>query len=182
MKLQQFIVIFLVGNVPALARDGAQPGGSGELAAPLRKFDRDKDGKLSPDELKLARQAHNRGGREAEPNPGRWREILVRQEREFGRRREKEFDAGGDGALDEGERREMREVWKKIAARYGELRVMITAKYDRNDDGELNERERNASREESERLRREAEDRCMNEWRQRKALKPAVNPPPSAGS
>ena len=166
------LIVLLVSSLPAAAQDDKKPAGGSELAAPLRKFDRDKDGKLHGEELKAARQAHNRGGREAEPNANRWREILERQEKEFIRRREKDFDTNGDGKLEDRERAEMREVWKIVAGRYKNLRETITAKYDRNDDGELNDQERNASRSESDRLRREAEDQCISEWRARKEAKP----------
>jgi hypothetical protein len=173
--MKQAVLMILIGLcLAAEAQEGAKPAGAGELAAPLRKFDRDKDGKLSGEELKLARQAHNRGGRDAEPGPGRWREILERQEREFVRRRERDFDANGDGKVDDHERSEMRGVWKRIADQFVELRATITAKYDRNDDGELNERERNASRQESDRLRREIEDRCLEEWRAKAVPKPGT--------
>jgi hypothetical protein len=166
-----FISVIL-GVIPAVAQDDKKPAAASELAAPLRKFDRDKDGKLTGDELKAARQSHNRGGREAEPSARRWREILERQEKEFARRREKDFDSSGDGKLDDRERAEMREVWKAIAGRYNNIRDVLTAKYDRNDDGELNDQERNASRSESDRLRREAEEQCLNEWLTKKGAKP----------
>jgi hypothetical protein len=74
----------------------------------------------------------------------------------------------------------MREVWKQIAARYTTIRETLTAKYDRNDDGELNDGERNASRFESNRLRREAEDQCIAEWRAKKAPPPPAAPPAPA--
>jgi hypothetical protein len=139
-----------------------------DLAPPLRRFDRDRDGKLNAAEMKAARQAHNRGGREAEPNPRRWKEQLVRREREFTREREKDFDADGNGELNDPERKGLREVWQRVAAELTTLRVAITEKYDRNDDGELNDQERNASRQESDRQRREIEERCLREWREKK--------------
>ena len=139
------------------------------LAKPLRKFDRNGDGQLEGDELRLARQAHNRGGRPAEPNPGRWRDILERLEREFLRRREKDFDADHNGQLSDHERQQARSVWRKIAAEITALRDDITARYDRNDDGELNDDERNASRAESERRRREIEESIMATWKKQPA-------------
>jgi hypothetical protein len=60
------------------------PGGRGERPVPpeiLEKFDLDKDGKLSPEERKAAREA-----------------------------REKEFDKDGDGKLNEQEREAMRDA------------------------------------------------------------------------
>jgi hypothetical protein len=134
------------------------------LAKPLRKFDRNGDGRLEGYELRLARQAHNRGGRPAEPNPGRWRDILERLEREFLRRREKDFDTDHNGQLSDQERQQARSVWRKIATEITALRDDITARYDRNDDGELNDDERSASRAESERRRREIEETIMAAW------------------
>lgn len=139
------------------------------LAKPLRKFDRNGDGRLEGDELRLARQAHNRGGRPAEPNPGRWRDILDRLEREFLRRREKDFDTDNSGQLSGEERQQARSAWRKIATEITTLRDDITARYDRNDDGELNDDERNASRAESERRRREIEESIMAAWKKQPA-------------
>lgn len=173
VKKTAFILVALFAAA-APAQEEAKSDTSKDLAPALRRFDKDKDGKLTGEELKLARQAHNRGGREIEPNPGRWKEMLQRQERDFTNRFRKDFDANNDGNLDDTERGEMREVWKQIAAKLTTIRDTITAKYDRNDDGELNDGERRASRDESNRLRREAEDQCLNEWRAKKA------PPPSA--
>ncbi len=84
------------------------------------------------------------------------------------------FDLNGDGRLDDGERRELRGVWQKIAEQFTSVRVTITEKYDRNDDGELNDQERNASRDESDRLRRGIEDQCVQEWRDKQNPKPAA--------
>ena len=144
----------------------AAPAGAQQntLAKPLRKFDRNGDGRLEGDELRLARQAHNRGGRPAEPNPGRWRDILERLEREFLRRREKDFDTDHNGQLSDQERQQARTLWRKIATEITALRDDITARYDRNDDGELNDDERSASRAESERRRREIEESIMAAW------------------
>jgi hypothetical protein len=149
----------------------AAPAGAQQnsLAKPLRKFDRNGDGRLEGDELRLARQAHNRGGRPAEPNPGRWRDILERLEREFLRRREKDFDADNSGQLSVEERRQARSAWRKIGSEITTLRDDITARYDRNDDGELNDDERNASRAESERRRREIEESIMAAWKKQPA-------------
>ena len=172
MKLP--LLLLILSTHPGTAQEPAQAGSPADLAAPLRKFDRDRDGKLTGDELKMARQAHNRGGREAEPNPRRWSEQLERREREFTRQRERDFDLNGDGKLDDGERRELRGVWQKIAEKFTAVRVTITEKYDRDDDGELNDQERNASRGESDRMRREIEDQFVQEWREKQSPKPAA--------
>ncbi|HWB04683.1 MAG TPA: hypothetical protein VG796_16765 [Verrucomicrobiales bacterium] len=179
-KTIPILLLTCVGVSFAAAQEEKKSDASKDLPAALRKFDKDRDGKLTGDELKMARQAHNRGGREPEPNPNRWREQLQRQERDFNERHRKDFDSSGDGKLDDAERNEMREVWKQIAARYTTIRETLTAKYDRNDDGELNDGERNASRFESNRLRREAEDQCIAEWRAKKAPPPPAAPPAPA--
>lgn len=170
MKIPLLFLFF--STVAAVAEEPAKPGSPDDLAAPLRKFDRNKDGRLADDELKAARQEHNRGGREAEPNQRRWREQLDRREKDFTQKRQREFDLNADGKLDDKERKELRAVWEKIAGKFTALRVTITAKYDRNDDGELNEQERNASRQESDRLRREIEDQDVKEWQEKNAAKP----------
>jgi hypothetical protein len=164
----------------ASAQEAPKPDAAKDLPAPLRKFDRDRDGKLTGDELKLARQSHNRGGRDAEPDADRWKEILQRQEKEFSERHRKDFDANNDGKLDDAERGEMRGVWNRITVKLTAIRETVTAKYDRNDDGELNDGERFASRDESNRLRREAEDQCIAEWRAKKAPPAAVPAPAPA--
>lgn len=175
MNAVKFLLLLVVtGAAHGIAQEPVRSGSPNDLAAPLRSFDRDKDGKLTGDELKMARQAHNRGGREAEPNPRRWREQLERRERDFTRQRERDFDLNGDGKLDDGERKELRAVWQKIAEKLTAIRVTLTEKYDRNDDGELNEQERNASRSESDRLRREIEDQSVQEWREKQSPKPAA--------
>ena len=171
MKLPQ-ILLFLLGALSSVAQEPATTGSPEDLAAPLRKFDRNKDGVLTGDESKLARQAHNRGGREAEPGPGRWRELLERREREFTKERQRDFDLNDNGKLDDSEKKELQAVWQKLAEKLTALRVTIAEKYDRNDDGELNEQERNASRAESDRLRREAEDQLIMEWKSQHAPKP----------
>ena len=150
-------LLLFVAVVPAVAQDRKT------LAGPLRKFDANRDGKLEGRELVLARQAHNRGGREAEPNPGRWKGMLERLEREFMNRRRRDFDENGDGKLDEGERGEARKVWEAISEGMAGIRDEVTARYDRNDDGELNDAERGESKKETERLRRQLEDRVLAE-------------------
>ena len=150
-------LLLFVAVVPAVAQDRKT------LAGPLRKFDANRDGTLEGRELGLARQAHNRGGREAEPNPGRWRDLLERLEREFMNRRRNDFDENGDGKLDEGERGEARKVWEAISKGMAGIRDEVTARYDRNDDGELNDAERGESKKETERLRRQLEDRVLAE-------------------
>lgn len=141
-------------------------------------FDSNKDGKLTGDEAKMARQSHNRGGREAEPSPRKWREQLERRERDFAKERQRDFDLNSNGKLDDSEKKELHAVWQKIAEKLTALKATFIERYDRNDDGELNEQERNASRTESDRLRRETEDQFVKEWRSRQGTKPV---PPAKG-
>lgn len=158
-------LLLLALPAPAFAQaENLLPPPAEQLARPLRRFDANRDGLLTGDELKKARQAHNRGGRDAEPTR-RWRDILGRLENDFRRRRAQEFDLNKDGRTEGPEREEMRKVWQQMAAAFTKVRDEITVKYDRNDDGELNEEERNASRQESERRRSEIEDKVINEWR-----------------
>jgi hypothetical protein len=164
-------ILFICSGV--LAQEAPKAASPNDLAPPLRRFDRDHDGKLDAAEMKEARQAHNRGGREAEPNPRRWKEQLERREKEFVRERLRDFDANGDGKLDDKEAKAREQVWQRIAAEFTKLRAVMTQKYDRNDDGELNDEERNASRQESDRLRREIEDRCVREWKEKNGKAPA---------
>lgn len=147
-----------------------------EIAKPLRKFDQNRDGKLTGDELTLARQAHNRGGREAEPRPGKWKEMLQRFEKDFATRRQKDFDLNADGKLDDREKAAIREVWAAIAPQLTTARISLTAKYDRNDDGELTDDERRASRNENESTRRAIEEQCLKDWRAKNA---AATPRPA---
>lgn len=126
------------------------------LAEPLRKFDKDNDGKLTGDELVKARQSHRRSGREAEPTSRRWKDILERLRTGWEERNASKFDADGKGLSPE-ERKEMETVWKRTAGRMTVVRDEILRKYDRNDDGELNDSERGASRQESERRRLQVE-------------------------
>lgn len=131
------------------------------LAKPLRKFDRNKDGKLTGDEVVLARQAFNRGGRELDnggrPNP----EFLQRRQRSWREQNMTFLDLNGNGSLEDDEKKRADTVWEAIAARQENLRVELLLKYDTNDDGELNDEERRASRNESETKRREIEKQVM---------------------
>ena len=112
-RFVSILCVCLCSGVPA--QEAPKPGSTNDLAAPLRRFDRNKDGQLDEAEMKDARQTHNRGGREAEPNPRKWREQLDRREKEFVRTREKDFDADGDGKLNDAEKKGQREVWGRIA-------------------------------------------------------------------
>lgn len=162
-------VVFLMGVAAAFPAWAQEEGAKTPEAAavkppeealprPLRRFDTNKDGKLTGEELMLARQAHNRGGRPAEPTADQWRETLGRFKNQWMRRNMDVLDLNGDGTLDEAERERMERAWREIAEGITAVRVEITKKYDENDDGELNNEERQKSRRESDRRRREVED------------------------
>ena len=103
MKLPR-LLLFFFGFLHAASQEPAKTGSPEDLAPPLRMFDRNKDGKLTGDESKMARQAYNRGGREAEPSPRKWREQMERREREFTKDRQRDFDLNGNGKLDDSEK------------------------------------------------------------------------------
>lgn len=162
-------LVFLALCAAVPAQDTPPKAGTpADLAAPLRRFDRNKNGVLDEPELKEARQTHNRGGRAAQPDAGQWKEQLQRRERQFSGSHQREFDADGDGKLNDAEKKALEEVWQQVAKEFTALRTQMVEKYDRNDDGELNDQERNASRQENDRLRREIEERCIREWQAKK--------------
>lgn len=142
------------------------------LPKPLRKFDADKDGKLTGDELIRARQAHNRGGREPEVNAGQWREMMERRKKNWLQQQNGKLDLNQDGKLDDAEKDRAEKIWSEIADGLGKLRWEIVKKYDKNDDGDLNQAEREASRKESDERRAEIEKKAM-EAHPADAVKPA---------
>ena len=92
----------------------------------LKKFDKDKDGKLSEDERKAAREALGGGGRGGEE--ARRAEILAR------------FDKDKDGKLSEDERKAAREAMET-------RRKAMLEKFDANKNGKLDPDEIKAARE-----------------------------------
>jgi hypothetical protein len=131
------------------------------LAKPLRKFDRNKDGKLTGEEFVAARQAHNRGGKELEYGPRRIEEFMERRRNSWFSTHTALLDTNKDGSLDEAEKAKAEKVWAEIAQDAEKIRRDITRKYDKNDDGELTGQERDASRREFDQLRTESEKRIM---------------------
>lgn len=147
------------------------------LAKPLRKFDQNKDGKLTGEELVLARQAHNRGGRELEFDARRMKEFMDRRKAEWKEQQTKFLDTNGDGKIDGEESQRADTIWAEIEKEYDLLRKDLLRKYDKNDDGELNGPEREASRGENNSRRNSLEQKVMDKFRGAEA-KP--NPPPPA--
>jgi hypothetical protein len=131
------------------------------LAKPLRKFDANKDGKLTGNEVVLARQAFNRGGKDLQMNGQAWKEIMERRKRIWKEQQLGYLDLSGDGKLDEAENQRGDLVWEEIAKESDKARMEILVKFDQNDDGELSDKERQASRGEFETRRKEIEAKAM---------------------
>ena len=112
-------------------RRGGPRGGGFDREEVIKKYDADKDGKLSDDEKAEARKA---------------------MQADFAKRREemtKKYDKDGDGKLSEEERAELR---KEFGGRGGpggrerdpKAREEFMKKYDKDGDGKLSEEERKA--------------------------------------
>lgn len=165
LRLAACAGLALLGSTTAWSADSPLP-------KPLRKFDADKDGKLTGDELVRARQAHNRGGREPEVSESQWREIMERRKKNWLQQHTETLDLNKDGNLDDAEKERAEKIWNEIAEGLGKLRWEILKKYDQNDDGDLNQAEREASRKESEQRRAEIEKQAMEAHRP-EPVKPA---------
>ncbi len=146
--------------LPLLALPPA-PAADSPLAPPLRKFDRNGDGKLLGDEVVLARQAFNRGGRDPDLSPEIWNEILSQRRKDWEKAQRQALDADRDGQLSDLEKRRRDAIWADIAQASAALRDELTRKYDRNDDGQLSDQERQPSRAEAESRRRDIEKTAL---------------------
>ena len=149
------------------------------LAKPLRKFDKDKDGKLTGDEVVKARQAFNRGGKNPELGADDWKEMMGRRKGEWRQRYLKDLDTNSDGTLDDAEKKESNKLWSELEVELEKLREEIIAKYDKNDDGDLTQGEREASRRETETRRLEIEKAFME---QKHAMAASPKPETSPGT
>ena len=135
------VAAMLCVSVASAQEEGAKKGRRGQRGGGfnreeiLKKYDADKDGKLSDDERAEARKA---------------------MEAEFAKRREemtKKYDKDGDGKLSEEERAELR---KEFGGRGGpggrerdpKAREEFMKKFDKDGDGKLSEEEREAVRKE----------------------------------
>ena len=143
----------------------AASGAESPLAKPLQPFDQNKDGKLTGQELVLARQAHNRGGKPLETSRRRTREFLERRKAEWKRQETRTLDGNADGKLDDVELRRADMIWAEIAREFEQVRDEILRKYDLNDDGELSQKEREASGNESDSRRKAIEQKVMEKHR-----------------
>jgi Ca2+-binding EF-hand superfamily protein len=99
--------------------------------AAIKKFDKDKDGKLNDEERTAARAARrDREGGAKRHRSGPPKFII------------KKFDKDGDGKLNEEEKKAAHAAHK---ARHDEMRAKLLALFDADKDGKLNEKERQAA-------------------------------------
>ena len=131
------------------------------LAKPLRSFDVNNDGKLTGDEVVQAQQAFNRGGKKLENGGRSPKEFSERRKRYWLEQQAKALDLNGDGSLQENESKRAEIIWNQISGEFDKIRAELLRKYDKNNDGELNEQERDASRGEYEARRKAIEEKAM---------------------
>lgn len=101
----------------------------------IEKYDKDKDGKLSEEEIVVIEEDMKKA------HEARKQEML------------KKFDKDGDGKLSKEERQGMKEEWKKahpeIVQKMDERRAEMLKKFDKDGDGKLSREEKKARREAS---------------------------------
>ena len=137
------------------------PAQDSPLAKPLQPFDTNKDGKLTGEEVVLARQAFNRGGKELEFNPRAVNEFMERRKKTWREQQLAYLDLDGNGSIDETENKRAELIWSEMRAEFDKSRAEMLLKYDKNDDGELNQQEREASRPEWDARRKAIEEKVM---------------------
>jgi hypothetical protein len=115
-----------------------------DLAKPLRKYDTNKDGKLTGEEMRLARQAFNRGGKAPEMSADDWQGVLDYFKGDWRKRNFSKLDLNADGKLDDAEKERVQKIWDRIAAQLTSTRVELVLRYDKNDDGNVTREERKA--------------------------------------
>lgn len=188
MKVKPALLLFFGLAAPLSAEDKAAPASSpsspssppsadsprdrsSDLAKPLRKYDANKDGKLTGDELRLARQAFNRGGKAPEMSADDWQGVLDYFKGDWRKRNFDKLDTNHDGKLDEAEKERVQTIWGEIAAQLTSTRVELVSKYDKNDDGNVTREERRDFDPEFNRRRREIETAVLE-----KHIHPPVPP------
>ncbi len=151
-----FLLLFLsfLAATPLLAQESP-------LAKPLRKYDTNKDGKLIGEELVQARQAFNRGGKDLETDAKFFKQISERRKRNWREQQLKVLDLNGNGTLEAEEEKRAEAIWAEINLASDKLRADLLRKYDKNDDGQLDQAERDASRPEFDAKRKEIETKAM---------------------
>ena len=95
----------------------------------------------------------------------RTREFLERRKAEWKRQETRTLDGNADGKLDDVELRRADMIWAEIAREFEQVRDEILRKYDLNDDGELSQKEREASGNESDSRRKAIEQKVMEKHR-----------------
>ena len=131
------------------------------LAKPLRSFDGNNDGKLTGEEMVQAQQAFNRGGKKLENGGRSPKEFAERRKRGWLEQQTKALDLNGNGSLEENETKRAEVIWGQISGEFDKVRSELLRKYDKDNDGELNQQERNASRGEFEARRKAIEEKAM---------------------
>jgi len=143
--------ILTMGLTSALLAEGGQPRGEGDRRPSreevLERFDLDKDGELSEDERKAAREARmqRRGpaGRQQEGKPHGEKRGKTPPNGERHKRHLEKFDKDKDGKLSDEERRAARdEIAKGFGQRGDKMREHMLKKFDKDGDGKLSETER----------------------------------------
>lgn len=173
--------LLIPGSLPAQERkrgggDANDP--SRDLARPLRKFDTNKDGKLTGEEVRLARQAFNRGGRDPEMTADMWQGVLDYYFGEWRKRNYKILDTDADGKLNDGEKEQARKLWEDVPPQLSTLRDELVRKYDKNDDGNVTKDERRSFDREFNRRRDVIEQAVIEKIAPAPAPSPPKDPEP----
>lgn len=170
---------------PAPAAPPREP--ANDLAKPLRKYDTNKDGKLTGEEMRLARQAFNRGGKAPEMSTDDWQGVLDYFKGDWRKRNFSKLDLNADGKLDDSEKERVQKIWNEISAQLTSTRTELVLKYDKNDDGNVTRDERRAFDPEFGRRRFEIEAEVLDkqaasEQAAAKEKNPETAPPAAAQS
>jgi len=136
---------------PASAKKGPHPGGHlgrgmpppGAMKEMLAKFDKDGDGKLSPEEMKAAREARQAEMLKKYDKDGDGKLSPEELKAGHDEMRLKHFDKDGDGKLNEEEQKAADAFKKHADGRQAEM----LKKFDKDGDGKISEEEKAAAKE-----------------------------------